>query len=344
MQNDNFIVDTIQSLAHPILIIKKEKEEYSKLYSNISMDTLLKPHQKTEKLELEEELLTALEVYEKQENKQYTIQNVTIFNSLYTLNFTKTDNNIFIMFVETDIKEDFHNIMLHEINELCSIIIVIFNADGKIIDVNDCFLNFVGLKKEEVLLKNFFETFIPGDIKILSRYFNEILLHSTHHQHFVTPMKGADKRYRINWQVSKIIKNNESYIVAVGSDVSKFLDENSDLKRQITSIKVGFNLFPFSVGYINSQGIFIKMNTRFMNMFQIAESTNKINFDDIKILKEKIGFDVMKEHIQFIKEISYRFTMDIAGKPTHLKVDIRMLSGKKEASKFYILVAQKISK
>ena len=343
MQNDNLILDAIKFLSYPILIIEKKEKEYSKLYSNIAMDALLNSHHEREKLELQEEFLKALELYEAQEDEQYIIQNIKIFNNLYTLNFTQTDTSIFVMFTQTDTQEEFHNIMLHEVSELCSVIIVIFNSEGKIIDVNDCFLEFVGLKKEEVLLKNFFESFIPGDLKALSRYFKEILLHDTHHQHFVTPMKGVDKKYRINWQVSKIVKNSESYIVAVGSDVSKFLDENSDLKRQITSIKVGFNLFPFSVGYLNSQGTFIKMNSRFMNMFQIAESNNKIKFDDIKIFKEKIGFEVMKEHIQFIKEISYKLTMEVAKKPIELKVDIRMLSGKKESSKFYILVVQRVN-
>ena len=344
MQNENLVVDFIKFLSYPVLVIEKKELEYFKLYSNLAMDALLESHHALQKLELEEELLKALDIYEKQDSEQYIISNVEIFNSLYTLNITKTHDGIFIMFAQTDTGEQFHNIMIKEISEQCSVIIVIFNAEGKIVDVNDCFLEFVGMSKKQVLSKNFFETFIPGDIKTLSKYFKEILLHDTHHQHFVTPMKGLKRKYRINWQISKIVKNYESYIVAIGSDVSQFLDENSDLKRQITSIKVGFNLFPFSVGYINSQGTFIKMNSRFMNMFQIAESNKKVMFDDIEAFRKNIGFEVMKEHIQFIKEISYNITATLANKPVELKIDIRMLSGKKESSKFYILVAQRISK
>jgi len=342
--SENIVVDFMKFLSYPILVIGKIEDEYSKLYSNLAMDTLLDTDSDLEKLTLDEALLDVLNIYEEQNDEQYIIQNVKIFDNFYTLNLTKTHDGIFIMFSQTDDKEQFHNIMFQEISELCSVIIIIFNAEGKIIDVNDCFLNFVGMTKKEVLLKNFFESFIPGDINTLSKYFKEILSQDTHHQHFVTPMNGIDKKYRINWQISKIIKNSESYIVAVGSDVSKFLDENSDLKRQITSIKVGFNLFPFSVGYFNSQGVFIKMNSRFKKMFQIEESKEKILFDDIKPFKENIGFNVMKEHIQLIKEVSYKIIVNIAQKPVKLKIDIRMLSGKKESSKFYILVAQKISK
>lgn len=40
--------------------------------------------------------------------------------------------------------------------------------------------------------------------------------------------------------------------------------------------------------------------------------------------------------------MSYKIDFLLKGKPVKLKVDIRLLSGSKESSKFYIVVAQKI--
>jgi len=334
------VLNTFELLSHPILIVDSS---YKTIYQNKAMNTLVESKEEAQRENLDPKILKILDLYQENHHDDYTVQDIELFNKFYKVHFSKVNENIFMLFIVTDIREQFQNIMLQEIDELCSVIIIILNSDGKIIDVNDCFLEFIDMKKEKVLLNNFFETFIPGDMKILRKYFNDIVLNDTHHQHFVTPMKALNKTYRINWQISKIVKNGESYIVAIGNDVSKFLDENSDLKRQITSIKVGFNHFPFSVGYINSKGVFIKMNSRFMKMFQIDETIQKIRFDDIKVLKENIDFQIMVEHIKYIKEISYKIKIKLAQKVINVKIDIRMLSGKKESSKFYILVAQKIN-
>ena len=77
--------------------------------------------------------------------------------------------------------------------------------------MNDCFLDFVGMKREEVHTKDFFETFIPGDKKTLNSHLENLTSSESPHQHFVTPMKGHDdKLYRIYWQVSKIVKQNQN--------------------------------------------------------------------------------------------------------------------------------------
>ncbi|MDA3907458.1 MAG: PAS domain-containing protein, partial [Sulfurimonas sp.] len=256
----------------------------------------------------------------------------------------KNSNNIFVTFIEISIDKLFENITFHDLSGACNAIVVVLDAHGKLIDMNECFLNLVGMEKEEVYKKSFFETFIPGDVKVLNNYLTRLMTKESPHQQFVTPMKGLNNEiYRINWQVSKVVKQNQNFIIAVGSDISKFVQQNSNLKKQIQSIKVGFDYFPFGIGYMNAKGEFIKMNTSFLKMFRIKDEINKIGFDQIPVFKNSIGFLKMQEHIKLIKEMSYKVDHIIKGEAVKLKINIKMLSGKQEASKFYIIVAQKVT-
>ncbi len=343
MNNEELIFNLINDISYPFLLLKEENNfTYKQSYSNRMMqEVLISANMYEENIKEGDLLFELLQEYKDNETQEYVCHDIEIFHSIYTLNFNKTDQGILIIFIKTKM-EILNAITFNEVNGLCNAIIVILDLNGKIIDMNECFLNFIAMKKEDVLSKSFLKTFIPGDINILNKYFKNILSKDDYHQHFVTPLKSADNKiYKINWQVSKIVKQNKDYIVAVGSDVSKFLDENSDLKRQLTSIKVGFDYFPFSIGYMNSKGRFIKMNSRFMKMFRIAELTSETTFDSIEILHKNIGFNTMKENIGFLNEISYNIGTDFSHQFMKIKVDIRMLSGKKESSKFYIVVVQK---
>jgi PAS domain-containing protein len=207
--------------------------------------------------------------------------------------------------------------------------------------MNECFVNLAAIPKTEALGKGFFETFIPGDREQLQHYFKQILDSDEYHQHFVTPLKTAiGKTYKINWQVSKLVKNDHTYIIAVGSDISRFIEENSRLKQEMKSIAVGFDYFPLAVAYMNAEGEFIKMNARFTRLFGISGGSRHIHFDSIALLAQKIGFEKMHENIALIKEMHYTFDHTSRGKPVRLRVDIRMLQGTKEFAKFYIVVVQ----
>jgi hypothetical protein len=85
------------------------------------------------------------------------------------------------------------------------------------------------------------------------------------------------------------------------------------------------------------------MNPSFMKMFRIKDENKKIKFDQIPVLKKNIGFEKMNEHVKLIKEMSYKLKYIIKGETVNLKVNIKMLSGKQKASKFYIVVAQKVT-
>ncbi|SMP86503.1 PAS domain S-box-containing protein [Epsilonproteobacteria bacterium SCGC AD-308-P11] len=358
MEVSELLFSVVDTLSEPVLLLEKSEEgKWLHCYDNQLMEKLLKvtSDTKTEdttksdaniplKMELDSSLQILLERYAVEGiSNHHTISDIEIFNSIYNINFYKNEKYLLLIFAEIKDAEIFNNITFHDFSGVCSAIVVILDSMGKVFDMNECFLNISGMEKKEILGKGFFETFIPGDIEKLGSYFANILKEDVYHQQFLTPFKGKrEELYRINWQVSKIIRHDQIYIIAVGSDISKFVEENNTLKQKLASIKIGFEHFPFATGYMNEKGIFVNMNVRFMKMFNISEADTKIAFDQIALFKKYIGFEKMNEHIKLIKEMSYKIDFLLKGKPVKLKVDIRLLSGSKESSKFYIVVAQKI--
>lgn len=340
MENETLIVEAIESLAYPVLIVNESDKTYIPSYMNESMKILVNSENPIQK-----PLLSMIKEYALREDKKpYIFDEVDIFDGVYTIHFSYTKEGMFILFMHIQLEQIFEHLTFNEVTKSCSAIMVILSKEGNIVDANQCFCNFVGLKKEEVVSMSFFNNFIPGNLQQLQSYFEKIMLKDSFHQQFVTPLKGHDDIYRISWQVSKLHKHNSPYIVAIGSDITKLIKENSTLKHQLKSIKLGFEYFPFSIAYMNSKGFFTTMNARFMKIFGIAELELPFHFDKIELFKEKIGFVNMQKSLHTLREVHYILHHTIAGKNVKLKVDIRMLRGKKESSKFYIVVVQKLAK
>lgn len=348
METSELVFSVIDTMSTPVLLLNDEAGEWVYSYFNEAMNKLLKNDEAGEISQdmtvIDSSLLTLLKLYEEAASDTYTLHDVDSFDSVYNINFNKNKNHLLINFIEIKPIELFDNISFNDFSGACNAIVVVLDIKGDIVDVNECFSNIVGIKKDALLSKSFFENFIPGDIKILKQYFGEILKKEAYDKHFVAPLKGEKEEvYRINWQVSKMLKHNQTYVIAVGCDISKFIEENSELKKQLTSIKVGFEYFPLAVAYMGAGGIFTKMNSRFMKMFRISESDSKVSFDKVALFKKHIGFDKMNENIKLIKELSYKIELMKNDKAEKIKVDIRLLSGKKESSKLYIVVAQKVT-
>lgn len=358
MEAEKIVFDLVDTMSSPVFIARQEDDKYFQSYMNKAMSKLLSKdiqeaalkdksdsneQEEVSNVELHKELEQLIFSYLQERTDSYIMYDVEIFDKFYSIVFNKKDKNVFVVFIENKVEDFFNNITFHDLSQACNAIVVVIDSKGTVIDVNECFLDLVEMDKDSVFGKSFFENFVPGDQKTLHGYFQNILEHDDHHQHFVTPLKGENTQtYRINWQISKIVKNNHTYVIAVGSDISKFIDENSALKKQLKSIKIGFDYFPFAVGYMNAKGRFTKMNPRFMKMFRIDKDDKDITFDKIPILKKSIDFNEMNEHIKLIKEMNYKVDYKTKEKTKQLKIDIRLLTGSKESSKFYIVVAQKI--
>lgn len=347
METKELVFNVINNLSYPIILLEKTKEnEWSKSYLNEKMKAILESSSNNQESDVNKESLQKLiDGYnEKERSDSYILSDIEIFDALYNIYFNHSQNYVLIIFIQIPIKELFNNITFHDLSAACSSIIVILDSNGNTVDTNECFLNLVGMTKEAVLEKDFFEMFMSAYKEKLAPYLQEIITKDIYTHHFVTPLIGLDsKQYRINWQVSKIVKSNQIFIIAVGSDITKFIEQNSDLKRRLTTIKVGFDYFPLAIGYMNASGKFIMRNPRFNKLFCAEATDEKIMYNEITPLAKYISFEKLKEYIGLIKEMSfYLDNQNDAEQHVRVKVDIRLLKAKKESSKLYIVVAQNI--
>ncbi len=342
MQTPENIFNLINNLSYPCLILEKSGEAWSLSYKNEKMAELLQEDSTEQALPHSlNNMLIAHENYSTCEI--FTLHHFEIFGSLYNINFELIENRLFAFFVEVPLHDLFESLPFHDGKGIYDSIIAVLNTKGELIDANESFCALIEAEKSEIEGKNFFKNFIPGNIDTLNHYLEHVCSLNDHHEHFVTPLKSLGAHtYRINWHVSKISWHDETYVIAVGSDISKFTKENTTLKKKLHSIQVGFNYFPFGIAYMNAKGKFTNMNARFIKMFNVDEENEALNFDDIKLLKKHIGFDNMKEYVKPIKEMSYSIQHKTKNRNYTIKVDVRLLSGRKDSSKFYILVVQKI--
>ncbi len=342
MQNPEQISNFIDALSYPLLLLKKEGVSWSIQYQNESMQNLLAHDSQDNKLsEPLKKLITQYQSHASGKSTN-TLYHYEIFDNLYNISFEETQDNIFAFFIEVPLQNLFDCLPFHNLHGIYDSLIVVLNPKGEVVETNECFSNLVGMQKSKIEGKDFFENFIPGNRETLTHYLEHVYAHENHQEHFITPLKGVDKNtHRINWNVSKVHWHEETYVIAVGSDISKFTEENTHLKKKLHSIQVGFDYFPFGIAYMNAKGKFTNMNPRFMKMFKLKEDDN-LYFDDIKLFQKNIGFKSMQEYIRIIKEMSYKVKHKTKYKSFTIKIDVRLLSGKKNASKLYIIVVQQI--
>lgn len=343
MEIQELVFSTINTLKHPIVLLEIKEEEYLISYFNESMKNILNLEESAEP-KLPDDFLKMLVSYKDKINSNgLMINNIEFFNKFYNINIIENANHLLVTFIQISLDNLFDNLTFHDMGSACSAMIVVLDEKGELVDSNECFLSFVGMKKEDVLHKDFFESFIPGNKELLNQHLGKLLSSDSGNHHFITPLKNINEDvYRINWQVSKIVKQKQNFIIAVGSDISTLLEQNNNYKQELNSIKVGFEYFPFAVGYMNNKGIFTTINKKFIKMFHIKDENTKINFEQIPFFRDYIGFDKMLEDVKLIKEVNYKIKYPIKDTFINFNIDIRMLSGKQESSKLFIVVAQKV--
>ncbi len=343
MLESESLYDIVDKLSYPLLVLEEIKEkEFSIVYKNSIVESFLSSSSEEDSGEEfdDSEILELLGRYQNESKEDtFTLNNIKIFSSIYNIHFDRVQNRIVMIFIEVDTGNIFKNMSFHDLRGVCSALLIVLNDKGKIVDANGCFSDLVGMQNSEVIGKSLFENFIPGNLETLNYHLNEIISNEIYNQQFVTPLKSTEGTiYKINWQVSKITMFDKLYIVVVGSNISKIFEENNELKKTLNTIKIGFDYFPMAIAYMNSAGRLTKMNPRFMKMFRLED--NSLLFDEIALFKKHIGFKRMSKEIESLKEVNY--VIDYGSLKKKLKIDIRLLKGKKDSSKFYIIVAQQI--
>jgi PAS domain S-box-containing protein len=336
MEMNEIVFQTVNSMGYPLLIVENTEEKWSFVYGNNTFKQLVSIE---DAQALPSELEKLVQHLTKSTKEQSSLHNYEIFDAVYTIYASKTENKLSLIFIEMQIQELFKNMVFIDEDRGYNPLVIVLDPQGLIVDANESLLETVQEKREDVLGKNFFQSFIPGDLEKLNKHLEAIHTSDSHHQHFMTPLKAKDgKLYRVQWQVSTMRKGENVYIVAIGSDVSKFIEKNCELKREIASIKTGFEYFPMAIGYMDSKENFITMNPKFKKMLKISPTKKHINFHEIPFLHKNIDLKKMDEYIKLIKEMHYNFKEN----DKNYRVDVRMLQNPKKNTKLYIFVVQKL--
>ncbi len=335
MEPSQLLFNAVESLTTPILLLEQGASAiWTIVYANGVMKQFLNDETDT----LPDALQTLMLHYS---DDLHTVHDFEFSGAIYDLHCHQSGSQVLLCFAPVA-GDFFQQVTLSDLGSSCSAIVIVLDEQGQLADANECFLNFTGKKKSEIMGHSFFAEFIPGDTQKLNSYLKEITTHSSYHQNFITPIKNAKgEMYRINWQVSRMVRHEKTYIVAIGSDISRLIKRQDDMMRQLTAIKVGFNYFPYAVAYANHQGIITSMNIRFKKLFGIKESG--IHFDKIALFKKHIGFEAMAANIALIKETSYTFEYHQGDSSRRVRVDIRLLADKHELPPFYVIVVRPLA-
>lgn len=337
------LYNLINRLKEPILVLQESQDSYSVAYKNEAMKLLLNADEE-DSTELPKMLSSLLRLYKEKDSSYTTILNhVEIFDSLYNISFYREEKFLFVTFVKISQERMFDTLSFHDLGSNCSAMIIVLDQEGGVVDANSCFLSFMGVTKEQIVSQDFIERFIPGNKQLLMHYFEGIISESSKSQHFITPLKnGQGEVFKVNWQLSKIVRQEKQFLIAIGSDISRILDKSNRYKRELESIKIGFEYFPHAVAYMDADGLFTSMNKMFMKMFHVDTEQEKTYFDDITFFRKNIGFVSMLNNIRLIKDMSYKIAHPYKGGSINIKIDIKMLTTKESTPKLFIITAQKL--
>ena len=335
----DLISKAMEELPAPVAVFSRNGEG-ERLYANRAMEALDTaegdgPDKAMEELLARYRQLDAPEAY--------LFHGVEIFDGVYHVQCVGSGELLLLFFFPVAPGSFFNTMTFQELGESCSALVIVLNEEGILVDMNNCFLELAGVETEEAVGLPFFQTFIPGDLGALDHYFREILTGESYHQHFVTPLRRKDGQiYRVNWQVSRVLKQGRTYIIAVGSDISKYVEENQRLKKNLQSISLGFDHFPHGVAYLDGKGRFLRINPRFAAMFGLEEREKERRFDQIPALEKQIGFRQMLQTLEEKREGTWRVEEERNGRKIGLAVDARLVRGKKEEARFYILAVHRV--
>ena len=133
MENTEIILETINTLSNPILLVKENADVYERIYSNISMDKLLTKDDKNNSI-VDENILKFIKQFIEEESDYHTINNALLFHNSYNIIFNKNDNGILILFIQNKDKESSLNFILDDVSAASNALMVILDLNGNVVD------------------------------------------------------------------------------------------------------------------------------------------------------------------------------------------------------------------
>ena len=160
-----------------------------------------------------------------------------------------------------------------EVLENIALIGVMLDAEGRIDLCNDCLLSLTGWKREEVLHRNWFELFLPPDIRVEIE--EEIFLKSiragaipVHYENQIVTRAG--ERKLISWSNTVIRDKTGAVtgIASIGDDITQRHRMEEALIRSETLLQTIIDTEPDCVKMLDAEGNLIMMNRAGLEMLE----------------------------------------------------------------------------
>jgi PAS domain S-box-containing protein len=163
-----------------------------------------------------------------------------------------------------------------EILENMSLIGLILDTEGRIILCNDYLLSLTGWKREDVLHKNWFDVFLPPDVRAdieasVSLPFTRTGQIQAHYENAIITRQGEQRL--ISW--SNIALRDESGIVtgvaSIGEDITERKRMEEALQRSENLLQTIIDMEPDCVKMVDAQGNLIMMNRAGLDMIEVDD-------------------------------------------------------------------------
>jgi two-component system, cell cycle sensor histidine kinase and response regulator CckA len=208
---------------------------------------------------------------------------------------------------------------LRNIFETVALIAVMIDKIDNVIFCNDFFLNLTGWKREDVLGKNWFDTFIPEEIRddMKSNIFNRVLATGEFPEHYENEIiTRRGERRLIKWNNAVFFDNagNVSVFSSIGEDITNRHNAEIELRESEEFLKAIIENIPDMIFVKDAEDLrFVRFNTSGENLLGYSrnELIGKNDYDffpedeaefftakDREVLNGLKPIDIPEERIQ----------------------------------------------
>jgi PAS domain S-box-containing protein len=159
--------------------------------------------------------------------------------------------------------------------ETVDLMAIVLDCEGEILSCNDFFLNRTGWARDEVVGRNWFETFVPSDQveERRGRYFGRVQGHLKCSCYPIDVLTREKQRRQFIWNES-FLRDAEGNIIGmagIGEDVTERRRLEEKLTRQCEDYRVIFDSVPALIWYLDREGKILRINESARRVMGVSE-------------------------------------------------------------------------
>ncbi len=201
-----------------------------------------------------------------------------------------------------------------ELMENMNLIAIILDRNGNIVFCNNFLLNLTGWNHDEIINRDWFEIFIPSDLKIKDVIYSQLPVESTPVYYENEILTKAGKKRIISW--SNTILHNPSGgifgIASIGQDITDKIHFEKQLEASEKLYKSLVETSPDSICMLNMEGMIIFCNQRKADTFGYSSADDLIGTSTYNLISPEYHSNITEIKKQLltngsIKSVELKF-------------------------------------